>query len=102
MGPGLSTPPLVLADPERVAQTAAALIANRGRARPAWAPGDLAVVGLDREGNPTVDDAPVAVTALLATREVLMLVTGPELAPALRSLLLSPASGRGAPPRRPG
>ena len=81
MTPGLSTPPLVLADPDRVERTAAALIANRHSARPARAPGDLAVVQLDVDGNPTVDGAPVAVSGLLATREVLVVVTGAELRP---------------------
>ncbi len=94
MGPGLIVAPLVLAGPNEVARTVAALTDNRRRARPARAPGDLAVVGLDRDGNPSapVDD-------LLHTREVLVVVTGAELAPALRTLLLSPASLLRAHPR---
>ena len=99
MTPGLSTPPLVLDDPDRVERTAAALIASRHSARPARAPGDLAVVQLDVDGNPTVDGAPVAVSGLLATREVLVLATGEERAEALRSLLLSPTSALRAHPR---
>ena len=43
------TPPLVLAGPDEVARTVAALTDNRRRARPARAPGDLAVVGIDRD-----------------------------------------------------
>jgi hypothetical protein len=97
--PALSTPPLVLDDPDRVERTAAALIANRHSARPARAPGDLAVVQLDVDGSPTVDGAPVAVSGLLATREVLVLATGEERAEALRSLLLSPTSALRAHPR---
>ena len=94
MTPGLITPPLVLAGPDEVARTVAALTDNRRRARPARAPGELAVVGLDRDGNPTA-----AIDDLLGTREVLVVVTGAELAPALRTLLLSPASLLRAHPR---
>jgi hypothetical protein len=113
--------PLVLASPRDVARTVAELIANRLRARPRlrlllpdretdpgldaalWAhavrgdpPVDLAVLGLRADGRLGFDDtgSPAELGELLGARELLMLVTGAEKAPALRAWLRgAPADG---------
>jgi DUF218 domain-containing protein len=70
--------PLVLADEQRVARTAAALVANRRHAGR-----DLQPLRLDADGAVAgrLED-------LLAARELLVLATGAELAPAVRAMLL--------------
>jgi hypothetical protein len=79
-----SPAPVVLADARRVRVTADVLVANRRLARP-HAPG-VAVVELG-EGGEVVGGAP---DELLHTRELLVLATGRQRAPALRRMLLEP------------
>lgn len=71
--------PLVLADEQRVADTAAVLTANRLHAGR-----DLPTVRLQPDGEVT------DLIALLAAREVMVLATGGAVADALRALLLGP------------
>jgi hypothetical protein len=79
-----SPAPVVLADAHRVRVTADVLVANRRLARP-HAPG-VAVLELGAEGE-IVGGAP---GGLLVERELLLLATGRERAPALRRMLLEP------------
>jgi hypothetical protein len=79
-----SPAPLVLADAHRVRVTADVLVANRRLARPE-APG-VTVLELGAGGE-TVSGAP---GDLLLERELLLLATGRERAPALRRMLLEP------------
>jgi hypothetical protein len=72
--------PLVLADEQRVARTAAALVANRRHAGR-----DLRPLRLGADGT-----VPGRLGALMAARELLVLATGADLAGALRGMLLDP------------
>jgi uncharacterized SAM-binding protein YcdF (DUF218 family) len=111
--------PLVLADEQRVGHIAAELIANRLRAWPELrlllspralarelrgielgafrriddeTPLDLAVLGLGIDAHVAFDEPGSHLESLLRARELLVLATGADRAPALRAMLLEAPS----------